>query len=250
MSETGAEVRLESISHQFKNTGEVLNQINLNVSSGEFVALLGPSGCGKSTLLRLISSLEKPTAGKVIRSNVTESFVFQESTLLPWRTALKNVELPLELGKINQDERISRARNSLLAMGLGDAEMKYPAELSGGMKMRVSVARALVTEPSLLLLDEPFAALDESTRHSLQIDLRKRWLAKSPTVFFVTHSISEAVFLADRIIVFSARPGRVIADHEVELPSERTEDLRLSLDFLKQVQKVNEIISTQRTANV
>lgn len=242
MSSTGAAVRLESVSHQFLKTGKVLEQIDLRINPGEFVALLGPSGCGKSTLLRLVSYLDRPTTGLIAIDHSTKSFVFQEATLLPWRTALSNVELPLELANVSSVDRVTLAQGSLRAMGLGDAFEKYPQELSGGMKMRVAVARALVTKPSLLLLDEPFAALDENSRFALQKDLRKRWQAEKPTVLFVTHSITEAVFLADRIIVLSGRPGKIIADHQVNLPIERSEHLRLEVSFLQEVQKVHSLV--------
>lgn len=242
MSSVGAAIRLESVSHRFSNTGPVLKEIDLRISPGEFVAILGPSGCGKSTLLRLISNLETPSSGTVILDQLSKSFVFQEATLLPWRTSLGNVELPLELIGVGSSERAQLAIASLQALELGDSLNKYPQELSGGMKMRVAVARALVTEPSLLLLDEPFAALDENTRHSLQNDLRNRWITTSPTVLFVTHSISEAVYLADRIVVLSSRPGRTVADHRVSLPRERTEELRLTVEFLHEVQKVHSLV--------
>lgn len=239
----GAAVKLNAVSHQFKKTGKVLEQINLAIQPGEFVAVLGPSGCGKSTLLRLVAELDRPSVGEILLSEQSKSFVFQESTLLPWRTALSNVELPLELRGTDEVERLAQSRKSLSSMGLEDAEQKYPQELSGGMKMRVSVARALVTKPSLLLLDEPFSALDETTRHSLQNDLRKRWALDAPTIIFVTHSIAEAVFLSDRVILLSERPGKVIADYKVNLPSLRNEELRLSVEFLHEVQKVNSLIS-------
>ena len=242
MSAIGAAVRIESVSHQFAKTGKVLDQIDLAMNPGEFVALLGPSGCGKSTLLRLVADLDRPSQGKVNLSESRKSFVFQESTLLPWRTSLGNVELPLELSGVSTEERGKLASISLQAMNLGDAQSKYPQELSGGMKMRVAVARALVTDPSLLLLDEPFAALDENTRFALQNDLRQRWQKLRPTVLFVTHSISEAVYVADRIIILSERPGRAIADYQVNLPSERTEQLRLSVEFLDEVKKIHSLV--------
>lgn len=242
MSLTGAGVLIESVSHRFDKTGSVLENIDLKIAQGEFVAILGPSGCGKSTLLRLVADLEIPTSGKISLNQSPKSFVFQEATLLPWRTSLGNVELPLELQGVEGSKRTELARLSLTAMNLSDSLNKYPQELSGGMKMRVAVARALVTQPSLMLLDEPFAALDETTRHSLQSDLRRRWLASQPTVLFVTHSISEAVYVADRIIVMSPRPGRAVADFKVSLPRERNEDLRLSVEFLHEAQKVHSLV--------
>jgi NitT/TauT family transport system ATP-binding protein len=242
VSRDGAAVQIESVSHRFDKSGDVLQQISLQITPGEFVSILGPSGCGKSTLLRLIADLETPTSGKIVGTQANKSFVFQEATLLPWRTALKNVELPLEFGSHHISERQHKAAISLSAMGLSDSLNKFPQELSGGMKMRVAVARAMVTDPSLLLLDEPFAALDENNRHSLQYDLRNRWIETGSTILFVTHSISEAVYLSDRLIILSGSPGRIIADHRVSLPRRRDEELRLSVEFLREVQKVHAIV--------
>ncbi len=235
-----------------------LDGIDLEIAAGSFVALLGPSGCGKSTLLRLIAGLEAPTRGELtvlgrnpaIRSSAraaggnggvphgTEvAFVFQDAHLLPWRTVLDNVALPLELRGVSAKEARERARAPLGDVELDDALGRYPDQLSGGMRMRVSIARALVTEPRLLLLDEPFAALDELTRQRLDERLRALWAhraaAKGMTIIFVTHSLAEAVFLAQRALVMSKRPGRIVLDHPIGLPAERGAAMRTSLPFVE-----------------
>ena len=208
----------------------VIEHFDLAVPSGEFLAILGPSGCGKSTLLRIIARLLAPDGGSVSidpdADRFQTSFVFQDAHLLPWRAVLDNVALPLELMGVAQEERHGRARVALREVDLTEAEDRYPAQLSGGMRMRVSLARALVAAPRLLLLDEPFAALDEITRFKLDLRLRELWIERGMTVVFVTHSISEAVFLANRAVVLARRGGRIKLDHTLELP-ERNEDLRL-----------------------
>jgi NitT/TauT family transport system ATP-binding protein len=246
----GANVEVRNLSRSFSETGPVLETLNLKIGSGEFVALLGPSGCGKSTLLRLIAGLDQPNEGELrvdaFGRDSFRGFVFQESQLLPWRTVLENVALPLELQGIARTSRIEKAHASLEKVGLTDAIAKYPNQLSGGMKMRVSVARALVTEPSLLLLDEPFAALDETTRYQLQSDLRALWAALKMTVLFVTHSVSEAVYLADRAVVFSPRPARVLLDHRIAL-SQRD---RLSVEFNREVQELSQAYGIRPEKNL
>ncbi len=208
----------------------VIEHFDLAVRSGEFLAILGPSGCGKSTLLRMIARLLAPDGGSVSidpdADRFQTSFVFQDAHLLPWRTVLDNVALPLELMGAAREERHVRARAALGEVDLTEAEDRYPAQLSGGMRMRVSLARALVAAPRLLLLDEPFAALDEITRFQLDRRLREWWKERGMTVVFVTHSISEAVFLANRAVVLARRSGRIKLDHTLQLP-ERNEDLRL-----------------------
>ncbi len=239
-------VDLEGVKKSFAKTGPVLENLNLSISRGQFVCFLGPSGCGKSTLLRLIAGLEESDSGRVsVHADDTQgvSFVFQEPHLLPWRTAVENVVLPLELrGGLPSSGRVEKAIQALESVGLGEALHKRPHELSGGMKMRVSLARALVTNPDILLLDEPFAALDEVTRFQLQEDLLKYWDNGKMTVIFVTHSISEAAFLAQRQIVFSKRPARMIADRVSRLPSaaqSRNAELRLSIEFLSEVRELS-----------
>ena len=221
----------------------MLQNIDLVIEAGSFVALLGPSGCGKSTLLRFISGLEKPASGSIAISAGTDeassartklAFVFQDAFLLPWRSVLDNVALPLELQGSTRAEARERARGPLAEVELSDVHERFPDQLSGGMRMRVSIARALVTEPSVLLLDEPFAALDELTRQRLDERLRKLWQARRMTVIFVTHALAEAAFLAERALVMSRRPGRIVLDHRLELPEERSFELRADAEFAAQ----------------
>jgi NitT/TauT family transport system ATP-binding protein len=241
-SRSGAAIFCEEISHAFAGVGLVLDRISFQIQPGEFVALLGPSGSGKSTLLRLTAGLARADAGRlaieVSEGALSRGFVFQEPTLMPWRTVLRNITLPLELAGWTMDGAKTRADEELQRVRLAELALRYPHELSGGMKMRASVARALSTRPNLLLLDEPFAALDEPTRHGLQLQLREIWAALSMTVLFVTHSISEAVFLADRVIVLSPRPARILLDTPIELPETRAAALRTSLDYLQEVRRV------------
>jgi NitT/TauT family transport system ATP-binding protein len=214
----------------FENQHLVIAGMDLRVDAGEFLAVLGPSGCGKSTLLRMIARLDQPNAGSILFEPADErfqtAFVFQDAHLLPWRTVLDNAALPLELMGVARAERQERARAALDQVRLLDVTDRYPAQLSGGMRMRVSLARALVTEPRLLLLDEPFAALDEITRFHLDVQLRELWQRRGMTVIFVTHSISEAAFLANRAVVMARRGGAIKLDRTLALPAERTNELR------------------------
>ena len=191
---------------------EAVAPTDLDVPMRSFTALVGPSGCGKTTLLRLLGGIDQPTGGTLSRAAGAVSFCFQEPRLMPWRTLVANVELPLELAGVSRDERRRRAHAALELVRLHDAHGRYPHELSGGMRMRASLARALVSRPQLLLLDEPFGALDEVTRHELDAELRALWERERFTAVLVTHSIPEAVFLAERVLVFSPRPARVVAD--------------------------------------
>jgi NitT/TauT family transport system ATP-binding protein len=236
-------VVIRGVSHSFSSGGPVLEGIDLDLAAGSFVALLGPSGCGKSTLLRFISGLDTPSQGSISMSASAASgagrpapiaFVFQDAQLLPWRSVLDNVALPLELAGVSRAQARERARAPLAAVELADVHERYPDQLSGGMRMRVSIARALVTEPELLLLDEPFAALDELTRQRLDERLRALWLARRMTVIFVTHALGEAAYLADRALVMSRRPGKIVLDHTLALPAERSQDLRTSVAFVEQ----------------
>jgi NitT/TauT family transport system ATP-binding protein len=217
-----------------------LEGVSLDVAAGEFVALLGPSGSGKSTLLRVVAGLDRPQAGSVDVDQTALAYVFQDAHLLPWRTVRRNVELPLELKGV---PRAARRDAAAAALDLVQVPPHlYPAQLSGGMRMRASLARALVTRPKLLLLDEPFAALDEITRQRLDEYLRGLWAGGGFTVVFVTHSITEAVFLAQRAVVLSRRPGRVILDRRIDLPDRRTQDLRTTAEFAREARVLFEAL--------
>src|SRR5436190_7612027 len=223
-------VELNGVGKRFASGLEALDGIELSVARGEFLSLLGPSGCGKSTLLRIIAGLSEPTRG-TCRVSLGEpgkpipsgriGFVFQDPTLMPWSNVAVNAELPFRIaGRVGAKER-DRVAAALRAVGLAGFEGAYPHQLSGGMRMRVSIARALVTDPELLLLDEPFAALDEITRLALNDDLLRLWETRRPTVLFVTHSVFESVYLSTRIAVMSPRPGHIVADLPVALPHPR-----------------------------
>jgi len=228
-------VGVRGVSKVFANGVEALANVSLDVRAGEFLSVLGPSGCGKSTLLRLIAGLAEPTTGTIDWSDDSGradlGFVFQEPTLMPWATAVANVALPLKLRGMAKSEREARAAEALDNVGLKGFERVWPRELSGGMKMRVSLARALVVQPRLLLMDEPFAALDEITRHRLNDDLLELWQASGVTIVFVTHSVFESVFLSQRIVVMSARPGRVSAELAVTTPYPRSQAFRTSAEY-------------------
>ncbi len=226
------------------HTVPALADASLDIAEGEFIALLGPTGCGKSTLLRIVSDLLQPTRGTVeVRGASTAEarrrndfgFVFQEAALLPWRTALANIRLPLEVVGYPAEGRSARCAELLANMGLTKFGHSYPSELSGGMKQRVSIARALSWNPSILLMDEPFSALDELTKNQLQDELLRIWQREKKTILFVTHNISEAVYLADRIVVMSAHPGRIKHILDVALPRERGPEIRDTLQFIEQV---------------
>ena len=228
-------VSLQRVSKTFANATVALKDMTLDINSGEFVSLLGPSGCGKSTALRIIAGLSSPTAGRLMwpdeRPGAHDhaiSFVFQEPTLMPWATVFDNVHLPLKLKGKSADASRTAVMEALEMVGLERFATSYPRELSGGMKMRVSIARALVTKPRLLLMDEPFAALDEITRFRLNNDLLRLWQEFGWTVIFVTHSVFESVYLSNRIVVMAARPGRVVADLAVDAPYPRDETFRTS----------------------
>jgi NitT/TauT family transport system ATP-binding protein len=211
-------LHLSGVGRRFPNGVEALRDVTLDIRAGDFVALLGPSGCGKSTLLRLIAGLDQPDAGRLDWADGHApgpgeiGFVFQDATLLPWASAEENVFLPLRLRGFDPARGMAEVRASLARVGLAGFERSRPRELSGGMRMRVSIARALVTRPRVLLMDEPFAALDEFTRHRLQADLLALWREMGCTVVFVTHSIYEASFLARRIVLMSPRPGRIVRE--------------------------------------
>jgi NitT/TauT family transport system ATP-binding protein len=234
-------VALHGVAKRFANGTLALDTFDLTIRTGEFLSLLGPSGCGKSTALRLIAGLGDPTGGGISWSGATRGgrrrnrlevgFVFQEPTLMPWTTVFRNVMLPLELEGIEHGVATKRVALALERVGLTTFRDAYPRELSGGMKMRVSIARALVTDPPLLLMDEPFAALDEITRFKLNNDLLELWRAVGHTVIFVTHSVFESVYLSSRIVVMTPRPGRVFTELAIDAPYPRDESFRTSAEY-------------------
>ena len=226
-----------------------LADVDLAIGSGEFVSLIGPSGCGKTTLLRVIADLEQPSGGRIrvngvspeaARTSRQYGYVFQAPALFPWRTVERNVMLPLEVMGLPADERRRRAAHWLAMVNLQGFEKKHPWQLSGGMQQRSSIARALAFDPKLLLMDEPFGALDEIVRDKLNVQLLRLWAETGKTVVFVTHSIPEAVFLSTRIVVMSPRPGRIIDVIDVDLPPDRSLDMRETAAFLAIAQRVRE----------
>jgi NitT/TauT family transport system ATP-binding protein len=232
---------------------QALSDISLTIAEGEFVALLGPTGCGKSSLLRLVSDLLAPTAGTIaVRGQPAAAarrlnqfgFVFQEPALLSWRTALGNVQLPLEVVGYPPEKRIARCEELLDSVGLLKFKDAYPHELSGGMKQRAAMVRALAWNPSILLMDEPFSALDELTRAQLQDDLLQLWNRERKTILFVTHNISEAIYLADRIVVMSAHPGRIKTVLRPDLPRPRTDDIDETQEFMKWARMAREALQS------
>lgn len=235
-------IDVESATKIFENGVTAVSNLSLKIESGDFVAILGPSGCGKSTLLRLISQLESLTSGQISTSNRESriGYVFQEPHLLPWKTVFENIALPLRFEGSQPKKVNDKVGEALRLVGLLDFAQAYPNQLSGGMKMRVSLCRALVNDPKILLLDEPFAALDEFTRQKLDEDLRSLWAQMKMTVVFVTHSISEAAFLANRAIILSRRPAKLVADLKLNLPIGRKLNLKLTNEFLIEMRKLSE----------
>jgi NitT/TauT family transport system ATP-binding protein len=231
---------VDHITKRFPNGVLALDDTSFAVGAGEFVSLVGPSGCGKSTALRLIADLTEPTTGSVTWNGAkpTLGFVFQDAALLPWANVEKNIRLPLELQGATEARIKERTADALDLVGLNTFAAAYPRELSGGMRMRVSIARALAAEPSVLLMDEPFAALDEITRERLNDELRELWAAKKLTIIFVTHSIYESVYLSSRILVMSPRPGRVVADIAMPEPATRDVSFRATQLYDERCRKV------------
>jgi NitT/TauT family transport system ATP-binding protein len=233
---------------------EALRDINLSIASGEFISLIGPSGCGKSTFLRLIGDLTTPTSGDLLingksphqaRLDRDYGMVFQQATLLDWRTVRRNVELPLEIMDFSAGERKERAQEMLELVQLAEFEDNYPWQLSGGMQQRVAIARALTFRPALLLMDEPFGALDEMTRELMQQEVLRIWEETNTTIIFVTHSIPEAAFLSSRVVVLSPRPGRIADVIETGLALPRNEDTRESPDYYNKITEVREALRRQ-----
>lgn len=243
-------VDAQNVSLTFQTAdGEVqaLSDVSLQVAPGEFVSFIGPSGCGKTTMLRVIADLQQPTAGTLLVNGMSAEnarlarlygYVFQAPALLPWRTIEKNLKLPLEIMGYSEAEQQQRAERYLSLVNLGGFERKYPWQLSGGMQQRVSIARALSFDPALLLMDEPFGALDEIVRDHLNEQLLRLWRSTGKTVLFVTHSIPEAVFLSSRIVVMSPRPGRIIDIIDCNFPDDRSLEIRETPEFLKIAQRV------------
>ena len=247
----GLAVSLRGVTKVYDNGIMALGPLDLDVRKGEFVSLLGPSGCGKSTALRLIAGLGPPTSGSVAiaqpagepRAGHSIGFVFQEPTLMPWTSVRENVRLPLKLSRAPAAAADMRVNEALTRVGLAEFADAYPRELSGGMKMRVSLARALVTDPDILLMDEPFAALDETTRFRLNNDLLALWRNLHKTVIFVTHSVFESVYLSQRVIVMTARPGRIGAEFRIDAPEPRAEEFRTSSEYAGYCRKVSNALA-------
>lgn len=245
-------IEIQNVTKQFganENATLALRDVSLKIETGEFVSLIGPSGCGKSTLLRLIGDLLPPSEGTLrVKEKTPEQarldrdygIVFQTPVLYDWRTVAKNVELPLEVMRVEKSEREKRAGEMLELVGLTEFRQRYPWQLSGGMQQRVSIARALSFKPSILLMDEPFGALDEMTRERLNLELLNLWSATQTTVVFVTHSIPEAVFLSSRVVVMSPRPGRIEKIISIDLPRPRDNKTRESARYFELITHVRE----------
>jgi NitT/TauT family transport system ATP-binding protein len=249
---TGLDISFEHISHTYETDGThtpALIDINFKAGAGEFIALLGPSGCGKSTLLMIAAGLARPSRGRVLIDNVSVirpftnlGFVFQDATLLEWRTALRNIILQAEARGLDRRPAEARARELMAQTGIAGFEDAFPAQLSGGMRQRVSICRALLHDPPILLMDEPFGALDAMTREQMLLDTQRIWMEGRKTVLFVTHDIPEAVLLADRIVVLGPRPGRVLKTYDIDCPRPRTIGDVSRPDLLKIQQEIRDIL--------
>jgi NitT/TauT family transport system ATP-binding protein len=243
-------VEILSAEKTYPNGTQALLPVDLSIAEGEFVTLLGPSGCGKSTLLKMVAGMLEPSDGRLLvwRKPVSQlqdstrkmSFVFQSATLMPWASVQTNVRLPLDLAGVPRKEADARVSESLALVGLEKFAKALPRALSGGMQMRVSIARGLVTQPDLLLMDEPFGALDEITRHKLDADLLDLWRKKKLTVIFVTHSIHEAVFLSSRVVMMAARPGRVVEQFRIDEPYPRKADFMVTPEFARYAKQLQD----------
>jgi NitT/TauT family transport system ATP-binding protein len=241
-------IAIDRVGKTYANGTVALEDISFDVRDGEFISLVGPSGCGKSTLLRMVAGLGPITTGQILveglpprrarQEKADTAFVFQDANLMPWRNVMGNVELPLELRGVSKSERRATVMQALETVGLADVTRSYPRELSGGMRMRVSLARALAAHPRLLLMDEPFGALDEITRQRLNGELLRLCALANWTVVFVTHNVFEAVYLSTRILVMSARPGKIVAEVAVPLPHPRVPEIRTDPEFTRVVRDV------------
>lgn len=247
MSAKDIEISLKNIGMEYQNGITALTNVSIDIKKGEFVSLLGPSGCGKTTLLRIIADLLKPTSGEVTVGGETPTearlkrkygIVFQSPVLYDWRTVKKNVMLPMEILKVPKPDREERAMQMLELVGLTDFADRYPKQLSGGMQQRVGIARALAIQPEILLMDEPFSALDEFTREKLHEDLLRIWRKTDKTIVFVTHNIAESVFLSDRVCVLSPHPGRLSALIDIDFARPRTAEIKNTIEFTDYVAKI------------
>jgi NitT/TauT family transport system ATP-binding protein len=238
----GAIVSLRDVGKTFESGTVALAGLDLTVREGEFVSLLGPSGCGKSTALRIVAGLSEASIGHVEAPRNNVGFVFQDPTLMPWASVADNVLLPFKLGAVDKAQSRAAVTQALARVGLSEFSQAFPRELSGGMRMRASIARALVTEPRLLLMDEPFAALDEITRFKLNNDLLILWQELRRTVIFVTHSVFESVYLSQRILVMTPRPGRVFAEIDIPAAYPRDERFRTSAEYAGYCRQVSEAL--------
>ena len=238
-------LRFDGVSHRYDSGTLALSDIDLDVHRGEFISIIGSSGCGKSTLLRLAAGLETPSRGTVTRDESGRiAFVFQQPTLMPWARVRRNVALPLDLLNAPADQTEAGVDQVLRRVGLSEFAHAFPRELSGGMQMRASIARALITEPTLLFMDEPFGALDDITRARLDLELLSLWTERALTVVFVTHSLYEAVFLSTRVLVMSPRPGRIAAVLRIDEPGPRTEAFRVSDRFARTCAELSRMLTT------
>ena len=253
MEASAGAIAVNAVSKVFPSGLEALRTVTIDIQPGEFVSFVGPSGCGKSTLLKLIGGLLSPSGGdiavggrKVSGPRRDVGVMFQTSVLFPWRTVLENVLLPIEVFGLERSAAIDKARGILGMVGLGGRESAYPRELSGGMQQRAALSRVLVTDPRIILMDEPFGALDEFTRERMNVELLRIWSERGQTIIFVTHSINEAVFLSDRIVVMDTQPGRVVAVVEVPLARPRSIELMKSPEFARTAFEVREYLGVAR----
>ncbi|MFD3262115.1 ABC transporter ATP-binding protein [Paenibacillus lentus] len=241
-------IRIEEVNKIYKASRgrevQALTNINLNVDESEFISIIGPSGCGKSTLLRILANLDTPSSGHIHWESSADhiGFVFQDATLLPWKTVYENAKFPLEVKKMTSKEHLDNLDKLLELAGLKGFEKAYPRELSGGMRQRVSIVRALSYNPDVLLMDEPFGALDALTRDKMGIELLRIWTETKKTILFVTHSIAEAVFLSDRVIVMSPRPGKIDEIIDIDLPRPRSVEVKETIEFVNYVKKLREVL--------